>query len=184
MIQTTRAQTTRAMHLLGYTTKTSSIPAGWSANPDVQEICSVSTCLTTSPDWNEPELQNEFRYYNTRADALSLEQPVGFNLFAYRLLPIRFTSAAQEAMVFPTLEVEPLPANVTSLGFDVVNWGLCDCFGCSPLSCNGMAREVIGVNGHCLMGSLEDAIALAEQFSLHPPEPGDHFVLEVLRLPL
>ena len=52
-------------------------------------------------------------------------------------------------------------------------------FGCSPLSCNGMAERV-PVNSYCLVDGVNDAVAGAKQFAREQPEPGPYVVIEVL----
>jgi hypothetical protein len=52
-------------------------------------------------------------------------------------------------------------------------------FGCSPLSCNGMA-ESLPVNDFCLIDDLETALAAARRFGIEQPEPGPYLVIEVL----
>lgn len=59
--------------------------------PGVREICSVSDCISSSPDdWIEHWRHNWFGWFNTIADALSVvpaeERPL-YRLFAYRLEP-------------------------------------------------------------------------------------------------
>ena len=68
------------------------------------------------------------------------------------------------------------------IGYDVVernaSMGILG-FGCSPLSCNGMA-ENIPVNEFCLLNDLESALATAHRFDAEKPEPGPYVVIEVL----
>ena len=68
------------------------------------------------------------------------------------------------------------------LGYDVVErdaaTGMLG-FGCSPLSCNGMA-ESIPVNEFCLIDDLETALAAARRFGMEQPEPGPFVIVEVL----
>ena len=52
-------------------------------------------------------------------------------------------------------------------------------FGCSPLSCNGMAESTT-VNDACLIDELESALAAARRFAVEQPEPGPFVVIEVL----
>ena len=52
-------------------------------------------------------------------------------------------------------------------------------FGCSPLSCNGMA-ESIPVNDSCLIDDMETALAAARRFGVEQPEPGPYVIVEVL----
>jgi hypothetical protein len=52
-------------------------------------------------------------------------------------------------------------------------------FGCSPLSCNGMA-ENISVNEFCLIDDMETALTAARRFGVEQPEPGPYVIVEVL----
>jgi hypothetical protein len=181
------------LKLIGYFAKRSDVPGDWAQwevwkghAPAISELCSVSDCLTVSPEgWVERFLHNDLAFFNSRADALSVipSQQGGDSLFAYRLLSKRFVGGAEEELSIPDLPVEPLGPSFVSLGFDVVNKDLPDIvpyFECSPLSCNGMAAEV-QVNTYCLIDTLGAAIAVAIDFSREPPEPGAYYVIEVLR---
>jgi hypothetical protein len=77
--------------------------------------------------------------------------------------------------------VEPLPPSFISIGFDAVSKSTSDFFECSPLSCNHMAAHIAGVNRYCLMDTLNEAVMLAERFSIEEPERGPYYVIEVLR---
>jgi hypothetical protein len=44
-----------------------------------------------------------------------------------------------------------------------------------------MAAHIAGVNRYCLMGTVNEAVMLAERFSIEEPEPGPYYVIEVLR---
>ena len=52
-------------------------------------------------------------------------------------------------------------------------------FGCSPLSCNGMA-ESVAVNDFCLVDDIKTALAAARRFGIQQPEPGPYVIVEVL----
>jgi hypothetical protein len=121
-------------------------------------------------------------FFNTRRDALAVLSPgaADFSLFAYRLLPVRYSNDRTEPFEIANDGVEPLPADFAPLGFDVANTGVTPFFECSPLSCNGMAGEV-AVNRFCLMDALEEAIAFAQRCAREEPEPGPFYVIEVLR---
>ena len=114
------------------------------------------------------------------------------HLFCYRLLPILFGATGQPANVsvddlfpdsLPDLPDEPDLASYHRLGNDIVeshplktgNLG----FGCSPLSCNGMAKE-IAVNQYCLLDDLDNACAVAKRFGVERPESGPCVVIQVL----
>ena len=181
------------LHLVGYFPKATAVPAAWTHALHVQAICSVSHCIgKPPPKWMERWTHNQFGFFNTRADALAVVNSElvpsevvpsdgdKVQLFAYRLLPLRFVKGDSERFGIGELSVEPLGPNPISLGFDVVSRSVSDFFECSPLSCNGMAAEV-PVNRDCLIDHLSQALETATQFSRTEPEPGPYYVIEVLR---
>jgi hypothetical protein len=173
----------RPLQLIGYFPRDVTVPSGWSIAAHVNEICSVSCCINSAPDgWIDHWLHNDLGFYNTRRDARNVlpTSPGSFAIYAYRLLPVRFSNGSTESFTTAAFPVEPLPSNFVSLGFDVVSKSVSAFFECSPLSCNGMAAEV-PVNQYCLIDTLEEAIAAAVRFSKEEPEPGPYYVVEVLR---
>ena len=170
--------------LIGYFPKTSPIPPAWLHPSHVREICSVSHCVALPPpDWIEHWRHNDFFFFNTIADAESIVPPgaVGYHIFAYRLLLITFSEGRQTPIPAPILPLEPLPSSFVSLGFDAVSKYCTPYFECSPLSCNG-ALAKYAVNEYCLFASPEEAVVAATLWSAKDVmEPGDYFVLEVLR---
>jgi len=172
--------------LVGYFPKQCEVPAGWqyaAATSHVIEICSVSGCIAPSPDgWIDHWLHNDWGFFNTPSDAGHVvpSGSTGFVIFAYRLLPLQFEGGETKPIGLGDLAVEPLPVDFRSLGFDVVNKTFSAFFECSPLSCNYMANE-IPVNRYCLVDDPDQAVKVAERFSVEQPEPGTYFVLEVLR---
>jgi hypothetical protein len=173
--------------MIGYLPKRSAVPEHWRSLvklDHITEICSVSNCIASPPEgWSERGLHNEFGFFNTRgyAELILPDPPDDFSLFAYRLWPVRFKKHRTSTLGAPHTEVEPVPPEWITLGFDVVSRTIGSSFGCSPLSCNGLANEVFGVNRYCLMDTLDEALALAERFSQEEPEPGPYYVIEVLR---
>jgi hypothetical protein len=173
------------LQLAGYFPKTTAVPPGWMASDRVEEMCSVSQCINSGPDgWIDKWLHNELGFFNTRSDAVAVTMgdAGSFEIFAYRLLPLRFNEGKAEAVTIPQLQVESLPPNFVTLGFDAVSKSVSSFFECSPLSCNNMAAE-LPVNRFCLLETLEEAVALAERCSSGEGEPGPYYVLEVLREP-
>jgi hypothetical protein len=158
-----------------------------------RDIASVSACLSERPEnWVERWDFNRGVCWNTEAEAwacVPAESKSDFKLFAYRILPLLFDTSGVEKPVmidqlFPA-DMPELPlatASFRRLGYDVVErdaaMGILG-FGCSPLSCNGMAEE-ISVNEFCLMADLETALAAARRFGVEQPEPGPYAAIEVL----
>jgi hypothetical protein len=169
--------------LVGYFLKGTSARSGgdwWP--PSVVEICSVSECLNPPPQgWIERWLHNDFGFFNSRNVARTIfgEPPQGYSLFGYRLLPVCFDEERRETFTIPQLVVEPLSDRFVSLGFDVTSKSDSH-FECSPLSCNGFANKM-PVNRLCLLDTRPEAESFAERCAREEPEPGQYFVVEVLR---
>jgi hypothetical protein len=170
----------------GYFPKQIMPRTGWLQAPSVHEICSASRCISHAPDdWVDRWLHNEFGWFNHLADALAVippDQRGTYRLFAYRIFPTCFRGGVQQAILVPAdVHPDPIPSTFISLGFDSINKSMESVLGfeCSPLSCNGMAAEIM-TNAHCLFGSLEEAVSGATRFSIEQPEPGDYYVVEVL----
>jgi len=171
------------LQLIGYFPKATALPAGWKISDRVEEICSVSHCINSGPEgWIDKWLHNELGFFNTRSAAIAVTQDHvdQFEIFAYRLMPLRFKDGKAEPLTMHQLHVEPVPSSFVSVGFDAVSKSSASFFECSPLSCNSMAAEV-PANRFCLLETLEEAMALAERCSRGEAEPGPYYVLEVLR---
>jgi len=118
-------------------------------------------------------------------DAVSVvpkERRGEYRLFAYRIHPELFRGRERRPLALPD-DVRPdaLPTGFRSIGFDSASRSseAGPSLECSPLSCNGLATELL-VNEHCLFQTLDDAIAGAARFANEQPEPGDYYVVEVL----
>jgi hypothetical protein len=178
---------------LGYCAKQIWTPKGdWCGSwpPHILEIGSVSDCLSERPpSWQENWDFNRSSFWNDEASALATVPVggIGFRMHCYRLVPLLFSGGMPRVVEASELFTETLPDlpvsnNVSSyqpLGFDVVETSPLG-FGCSPLSCNGMAAE-IPVNRYCLIADLEMALDVGQRFGVEQPEPGPYVVVEVLR---
>ena len=160
-----------------------------------RDIASVSECITKRPDdWVKRWNFNRSTFWNTEAEAWACvpdESKSEFKLFAYRILPLLFDTSGVEKQItidqlfpgdLPDLSRESASPQFQRIGYDVVerdvSTGMLG-FGCSPLSCNGMA-EGIDVNEFCLIDDLETALTAAWRFGVEQPEPGPYVIVEVL----
>jgi len=154
--------------------------------PGVREICSVSECISPgADDWITSWRHNSLGWFNSVSDAVSVvpkERRGEYRLFAYRIHPELFRGRERRPLAVPD-DVRPdaLPTGFRSIGFDSASRSseAGPSLECSPLSCNGLATELL-VNEHCLFQTLDDAIAGAARFANEQPEPGDYYVVEVL----
>jgi hypothetical protein len=171
--------------LCGYFPKLIATRPEWLAEPTVEDVCSVSKCVSPGPDdWVDQWRHNLLGWFNTVTDARSVvpaNDVSRYRLFAYRL-PSFYRQGHPEPVRLPRdVSAEPLPPGFVSLGFDVYSNSMDSILGpeCSPLSCNSMASE-FHVNRHCLLATLDEARDAAATFSVEHPEPGDYYVAEVL----
>lgn len=165
----------------------SSTSAPFPAPPPVEEICSVSRCISRGPArWTRRYTANEFGLHASPAAAWASvwarDRP-RLELFAYRVFPTRFAEGTEEDLELPDPTVEALPPSFVPLGFDAVEFTESFSFGCSPLSCNYQAAQpgMPKVNRHGLVVTRRTAFALARRFAERKPEPGPYAVVEVWR---
>ena len=173
--------------LIGYFVKQTERRAELVKALKVEELCSVSCCISKAPEgWIQRWLHNELWLYDSEELAWRVlpeaQEAEDFELYAYRLFPLRYVDGQEQSLQIPTLKVQPLSASYERLGLDVVNRSQNNQFGCSPLSCNGRAIDFT-VNRHCLLDELKAARGLATLFSsgTHAAEPGPYHVVEVFR---
>lgn len=184
---------------IGYQAKRIATQPDWLEAAGVEEICSVSNCISCGLEtWGSNASQWTHNGLGLWDNEISLQDilaaeagQAAFNIFSYLLLPVAFgpdgetpiTHGDMPDFAGPRPAAEPPDRTFEAIGFDCVatEWNLPIAgFGCSPLSCNYMARE-IPVNRHCLIDRLEEAIAAARHFAKEQPEPGTYYVVEVWR---
>jgi hypothetical protein len=185
---------------VGYFPKKRTTRSGWVSpykdHPDatfpclapVEELCSVSDCIAQGPEgWREQCKHNFYDMYDNPELAWTVvpaKVRADFDLFAYRLLLLQFEGGQEEPMeAWPELVVAPMSSSFVRLGWDAVEGGHFQGFGCSPLSCNGQAGVdgIPAVNRYCLVETEQQGIELARCFSISKPEPGPYCVVEVWR---
>ena len=162
----------------------------------VRDIGSVAECIVSgAEDWYKHWKHNDFWRFDSEQLALSVvasDARQSFDVYAYEVLPVLFDTDGQQPLKMPHISVEPVPPDFDCLGYDVVvlNNMRSDKkqppsyeFGCSPLTCNSLLKEV-PVNDHCLLDSESDALDLARRVAQSDGrmgEPGPYVVVRVLR---
>jgi hypothetical protein len=125
--------------LIGYLPKRTIKRPEW-LKADVEEICSASECSSSGPDgWVNQWKHNELFLFDSAEIAASIvpdADGAAYDLYAFRLYPIRFADGAWQPYVIHELQVVPLSDEDTFLGFDAVSKSCGSTFECSPLSCN------------------------------------------------
>lgn len=160
------------------------------APTSVHSICSASNCISKGPrGFDFPEISeqsfNQYGGFNRLDDAKSAippKQKSEFALFAYAVPEWIYEEGKSIPAEIGCVEPEEMPNDglgFQKLGFDVIDMSSCN-IGHSPLSCNGQAGlHESKVNSYCLVDKEEDALQLAELFSIEKPEPGNYMVIEI-----
>lgn len=148
----------------------------------VQEICSVSECISTGPpDWIQKWRHNDLGFYDNEPLAEQVVGPdrEGFEMYAYKIYPLQFDDGRVEPWNVP-VQLDLDLTEFESLGFDLVSRSTADTFECSALSCNSGADE-FPVNRFCLMDDPAAAYDACAAVSEGKYEPGPYYLLQVYR---
>lgn len=168
--------------LIGYFPKRTAKRPDWLKAAVVEEICSVSDCISKGPDgWIDHWRHNDLWVYDTAEIARSViptAERREFDMYAYRMLPVQFTQGSRRPFEIPSLHVQPVDSSYEPLGWDIVSRSAGNSFECSPLSCNHMAEKVTA-NRYCLLDDLETLLRLAGEFETGGCEPRPYYVVEV-----
>ncbi|HRI72432.1 MAG TPA: hypothetical protein PK156_49695 [Polyangium sp.] len=157
---------------LGYLAKKLATRPDWLACANVEFVASVSECISPAPpDRIDLWEHNHLGLYDTEALAkgiIAQNNPCEYTIFAYHALPMVFHDG--RALDWnPWSNSETAPPALDDhfdehLGFDIVGYTQGGFFECSPLSCNGVAKNT-AVNRYCLVDELERAMTIATDFS-------------------
>lgn len=161
----------------------------WLKTSVVQEICSISGCISEAPpDWINHWKHNDLGLYDT-TEAAQAVIPAGeaadYEIFAFRVFPVRFDAngmTPDEELIAKVGQPETKLEGWTVLGYDLAGRSTGYGFECSPLSCNHCA-ENCRVNEHCLLDDLDSAVQKGIEFG-NPEsgvEPGPYYLVEVYR---
>lgn len=184
-IPSTRAPGREQLRPIGFFPKRPTPAAEGYHLPGVSEIASVSQCIAQGPlGWVERWAHNEFGLYDREALALETagNSSREYRLYGYASFPLRWGSTGLEPAVLPPAAA-PIPADYRFLGYDIVTRSAGSSFECSPLSCNGAARD-FRVNQFCLIDGLAEAWAALEAIGRAGNyEPGPYYLVAVWRKP-
>jgi len=173
---------------IGYMYKTVAAGPDWLEAPGVADIYALSNCISEDfadyiPYWkhngywlfDEPEIIEAL----AKSENIDLS---GMMLFYYEAFEEEFDEKTGKWAVFaaePSFETNVrVPADKQREGFDVVSFYATTDPGCSPLSCNGLARE-LPVNRHCLFDDFEQAKSALETGRFEHAEPGPYRIIAV-----
>lgn len=172
----------------GYLAKNVHTETDWLENDVVEDIWSVSGCLSRAfcdfvPHWRH----NGYWLFDSPAAIRELAVRENVNLsalqlFYYEVHREQFDSDARAWRVFAPEASLPtrvqMPVTKQLEGFDVVSFSSQTAPECSPLSCNALARD-IAVNRHCLLATLQEAETLLESCRFKDCEPGPYRIFAV-----
>ncbi|MDM8006186.1 MAG: hypothetical protein QUV05_08585 [Phycisphaerae bacterium] len=172
---------------IGYFPKRTTGHTHWINNPVVEEVCSVSECLSEGPpNWIDKWKHNDRWVYDTEEMAWSVidDDRKAYDMYAYKMFPIVFDGAKEEPWAIGSTARGDL-SGYQFLGFDIVNRTCDSTFECSPLSCNGGFNQY-PVNRHCLIDDLEDAWRICREIATEAEEqgswePGPYYLVAVHR---
>lgn len=173
----------------GYMAKRVKTPVGFHAD-GVLDVYSLSSCINDDfADYIQYWKHNGHWLFDSPEiiEAVAQENHIpleGTSLFYYEVYEKEFDGKNwlphQPDATVPTDVLAPREKKLE--GFDVVTFFAHSSPECSPLSCNGMARE-IHTNEHCLLDSFEDAYAKVSAGTFNQAEPGPYRIFAVYSVP-
>lgn len=175
--------------LIGYFPKKTMGKNEWFGSGPVEEVCSVSGCMSRAPEnWINEWKHNAWGLYDSEDLAWEIvhDDPTAYDMYAYKLFPFRFDGGAASTVSVDSTADARL-ADYDFLGYDPISReeAFTFEFGHSPLSCNG-GFEQYPVNQFCLLDDLEDALRIAAEIAEAAKnkgswEPGPYYLCEVYR---
>lgn len=173
----------------GYMLKHAPPPPDWLKAPQVERVCSVSSCVAKDfADHIDTWRHNAFWLFDTAQEVYEIAadkgvEVAGLRLFYYEAYEFERDDGGSPAGAWAPLDLtewrEPAvkpPAARRLLGYDVVTYG--DMIECSPLSCNQMACE-LPTNADCLFATFDDAKAAMNAGAFAGCEMGKYRIFAV-----
>ncbi|MEK7399526.1 MAG: hypothetical protein AAB116_21500 [Candidatus Poribacteria bacterium] len=181
---------------LGFLPKTIVIPDHNFLPAHVKQICSVSRCLSKRPpsmfSSDKAWVYNNAGLYNDMESPLGrdilLEDRDKYQIFAYKAYSIELDkNGIHEIDILRKIpgDLHAINPNPDLIGFYMIGHDIIQginylSFGCSPLSCNGLANE-FEVNEFCLIDDLKYAIMAGMRFEEVGAEPSPYYIFEVYK---
>jgi hypothetical protein len=176
---------------IGYIAKIIEKKPTWINNPVVEEVCSVSSCISDDfCDYIEFWKHNGFWFFNSpdiifqisKENNIILDDTTLFYFEAYGLQTYEDDPIWEKFFPEKSFETNVLiPDEKELLGYDIVSFSQQSSPECSYLSCNSMADEV-EVNKYCLIDNLEMAIKLLNEKKFEGCEPGPCRIIAVYKI--
>ncbi len=170
----------------GYMAKRVHQATDWLQPSQVIDIYSVSGCISKDfADYIHYWKHNGYWFFNSPEIIRSIAQQESValedtSLFYYEAHELEFDGNSWQAYApepsFPTNVGVPTKKQLE--GFDVVTFYARAAPECSPLSCNGMAKER-HTNAHCLFDSFEEAEANVARGAFNNSEPSPYRIFSV-----
>ena len=172
----------------GYLAKRIAESPAWLNAPQVFDIYSVSGCVSENfADYIDYWQHNGYWLFNSPDIIVRIadEHRISLKrcrLFYYEIYDLQFDEKKVDwesfvpELSFP-LDVR-VPSGANLEGHDVVSFFAGTNPECSPLSCNGLARD-INTNSHCLLETFNEAKHLIESGRFVNCEPGPYRIFSV-----
>lgn|SRR5579872_1597165 len=169
----------------GYLAKRIEMPKGFDV-PSVRDICSVSGCVNQDfADYIQYWKHNGYWLFDSPEAIRQLASEVSVSLEGTRLFYYEVYEAEFDGNGWTKFESDDsVPANVMQpadkalYGFDVVTFYAGNVPECSPLACNGMARN-IPTNEHCLFRTFDEAYHMLSDGVFKDAESGPYRIFAV-----
>lgn len=172
----------------GYLAKRVEDSSDWLGATQVEDIYSVSGCISEDfADYINYWQHNGYWLFDSPKIIRSIAGQhaiclSGCTLFYYELYEFQFNEKNETWESFEPEKSFPLavesPCSPILEGFDVVSFTSGNNPECSPLSCNGLAAEVV-TNRHCLLESLDEARRSLKDGKFAKCEPGPYRIFSV-----
>ena len=166
---------------------------GLNLPPHIEDVCSVSRCISEDfCDFIKFWKHNGFWFFDSpsiirklaKTENISLD---GTTLFYYEAFEKQYnqdTGGWEDFAPEPSFPLNvkvPKEADRQLLGYDVVTYYVLTSPECSPLSCNGLAKE-IPANKYCLLDDFDEAKRLLEGGAFSNSEPGPYRIIAVYKM--